>query len=122
MTSYLACTEAHATALGDRFLFHRNYVERTDDYIRSQLGDQAAAAIFDPATPLDEWRGPYASDYGVHLLLVTARAPARLAPLAEIGDLVRADLTEERRQSAIDRAIEAIVARYSVDDRLKAGD
>ncbi len=107
-----------ATRYGERFLFHRNYVDRTDDYIESQLGRSAAAAAFDPATPLGRWTGPYSSDFGEHLLFVTARTPARLAPLDEIRDLVRADLGEERRQQAIDRSIDAVIARYTIVDRL----
>ncbi|MFN0024423.1 MAG: peptidyl-prolyl cis-trans isomerase [Parvularculaceae bacterium] len=103
-----------ATRYGERFLFHKNYVDRTDDYIRSQLGQTAAAAIFNTATPLDTWSGPFSSEYGEHLVYVTGRTPARLAPLAEIEDLVRADLSEERRQAAIDKAIDAIVAKYRV--------
>jgi hypothetical protein len=103
-----------APRYGDRFLFHKNYVERTDDYIRSQLGAVATAAAFDPAAPLGEWSGPYASEHGEHLIFVTARAPARIPPLEEIEEIVRADLIEERRQQAIDAAIDAIVKRYRV--------
>ncbi len=104
-----------------RFEDAPRYVERTDDYIRSQLGAEAAAAIFDLDTALQEWRGPFSSDYGEHLVFVTARTPARLAPLAEIEDVVRADAAEERRQMAIDAAINRIVARYRVIDRLEGG-
>jgi len=107
-----------APRYGERFLFHRNYVDRTDDYVESQLGAAAAEAVFDPATPLGRWTGPYSSDYGEHLLFVMARAPARLAPLDDIKDLVRADLVEERRQQAIDRNIDAVVGRYAVVNRL----
>ncbi len=103
-----------APRYGERFLFHKNYVDRTEDYIRSQIGPLASAAVFDPAGLLNAWGGPYASEYGEHLIFVTARAPARLAPLAEIEDIVRADLNEERRQQAIDAAIDAIVKRYRV--------
>lgn len=103
-----------ATRYGERFLFHKNYVDRTDDYIRSQLGPLATAAALDPASPLKEWTGPYASEHGEHLLFVTARSDARLAPLGEIESIVRADLLEERRQQAIDAAIDAIVRRYRV--------
>lgn len=106
-----------APRYGDRFLFHKNYVERTDDYIRSQLGPLATTAAFDPATPLGEWSGPYASEHGEHLIFVTARAPARIPPLEEIEEIVRADLIEERRQQAIDAAIDTIVKRYrAVED------
>lgn len=109
-----------ATAYGDRFLFHKNYVDRTDDYIQSQLGDEIAAAIFDSSAPLSDWRGPYPSQYGEHLIYVAARAPSSLPPLDDIRDVVRSDLAEERRQEAIERAIEAVVAKYKVDERPNA--
>ncbi len=103
-----------ATRYGERFLFHKNYIDRTDDYIRSQIGQLATAAVFNPAAPLGEWAGPYSSEHGEHLIFVTARSPARLARLAEIEDVVRADIREERRQQAIDAAIDTIVRRYRV--------
>lgn len=110
-----------ASGLGDRFLFHKNYVDRTDDYIRSQLDDEIAAVIFDPSTPLNEWLGPYRSQYGAHLIYVSARAPASLPPLKDIREAVKADLAEERRQIAIENAVQSIVAKYRVDDRSLAG-
>lgn len=106
-----------ATRYGDRFLFHKNYVDRTDDYINSQLGPEVTAAAFGDAPP-GEWSGPYRSQYGEHLIFVSSRTPARQAPLREIADLVRADLVEERRQAAIEAAIDRVVARYRVDNRL----
>jgi parvulin-like peptidyl-prolyl isomerase len=106
-----------ATRYGDRFLFHKNYVDRTDDYINSQLGPEATAAAFGDAPP-GAWAGPYRSQYGEHLIFVSSRTPARLAPLREIADLVRADLVEERRQAAIDEAIDRVVGRYRVEIRL----
>jgi len=106
-----------ATRYGDRFLFHKNYVDRTEDYINSQLGPEATAAAFGDAPP-GAWTGPYRSQYGEHLIFVSARTQARRAPLREIADLVRADLVEERRQAAIGDAIDRVVARYRVDTRL----
>ncbi len=110
-----------APRYGERFLFHKNYVDRTDDYIKSQLGEAATVAIFDAQTLVNGWTGPFSSDHGEHLLYVTARAPARHAPLEEIADLVRSDLIEERRQRAIDAAIGSIVARYRVIRDLEVG-
>lgn len=110
-----------ATKYGERFLFHKNYVDRTDDYIRSQLGDAVGDAIFDPAGPLDEWLGPFKSEYGEHLIFVTARTKAELPALADVADLVKADLVEERRQAAIHSAVDQIVARYKIDDRFGDG-
>ncbi len=107
-----------ATRYGDRFLFHKNYVDRTKDYIASQLGSDVEQAVFAEDGALDEWRGPYQSQYGEHLIFVTARAPARLASLDEIKTVVKSDLAEERRQQAIDRAIDEMIAKYPVENRL----
>lgn len=111
-----------ATGYGDRFLFHKNYVDRTDDYIKSQLGPAIDDAVFNPTTALNQWNGPYFSPYGAHLIFITSRSPARLAPLADIADLVKVDLMEERRQQATGRAIADIVKNYTVDDRISRGE
>jgi len=111
-----------ASGHGDRFIFHKNYVERTVDYIASQLGPEVGAALADTETPLNQWIGPYTSQYGEHLIFIAARQPAGLPPLDEIHDLVTADLTEELRRSAIDSVIDDIVARYKVDNRLSGGE
>lgn len=103
---------------GDRFMFHKNYVDRTDDYIASQLGDAISDAVFDPATPLNEWVGPFQSQYGWHVVFVASRAARRTPPLEEIRDLVASDLAEELRQASIEKAIDDIVAKYRIDDRL----
>ncbi len=111
-----------ATGYGERFMFHKNYVERTKDYILSQLGPEIAAAAFSDATPLNEWVGPYRSQYGAHLLFTASRQPARLPPLEEIRDLVGADLADELRRAAIDAQIDEIVAGYRIDNRLLVDD
>lgn len=112
---------ADALKYGDRFLFHKNYVDRTRDYIGSQLGPEVERAVFDDAGALDEWRGPFSSDYGEHLVFVSAVAPQTLAPLDGIADAVAADLTEENRQTAIDHAIDDIVSKYKVVDETAGG-
>lgn len=104
-----------ATAYGDRFLFHKNYVDRTDEYIASQLGEEVRRAVFSSSPPLDAWTGPYRSEYGFHLVYVSSVSPARLAPLEEIRDLVASELAEEMRQRAIDAAIDAVISGYEIE-------
>jgi len=110
-----------ATAYGDRFLFHKNYVDRTDEYIASQLGDKIRDAVFSGAAPAGRWAGPFRSDYGYHLIFVAAVTPARLPPLEEIRDVVTSDLTADMRQIAIGKSIDAIVAKFRVDIRTGTG-
>jgi hypothetical protein len=100
--------------IGDRFVFHRNYVDRTDDYIRSQLGDAVGDAVFGGAAP-GVWRGPFLSEYGAHLIFVARVTPAATPPFADVAEAARADASEARRQAAIDKAIGDIVAKYPVE-------
>lgn len=103
-----------ATRYGERFLFHTNYVERTRDYIASQLGPDATAAIFDPATPHDAWIGPLRSPHGAHLVFILETRTERAPTLAEIADQLREDVRIERSRRAAEAAIARIVARYDV--------
>lgn len=63
------------------------------------LGAAVAAAAF--ALPVGEWSEPIASPYGLHLLRVEARAPARLPPLDEIRGAVTEALLAERAAGAL---------------------
>ncbi|MCB2114065.1 MAG: peptidylprolyl isomerase [Parvularculaceae bacterium] len=110
-----------ATGYGERFIFHKNYVERTDDYITSQLGPEIGEAVFGAGAPLGEWTGPYPSQYGEHLVFIASRQAARAPALDEIRDIVSADLKEELRAAAIGAAIDEIVAGYKVENRFSGG-
>ncbi|MEZ5922140.1 MAG: peptidylprolyl isomerase [Parvularculaceae bacterium] len=107
-----------APKYGDRFLFHTNYVDRTDDYIKSQIGEEATAAIFNRASPLDTWLGPYRSDYGDHLIFVASRSRSKIASFEAIKEIVRQDLMEDQKRAAVDKVIDDLVAKYRVDNRL----
>jgi hypothetical protein len=103
-----------ATAWGDRFLYHRNYVERTPDFVASHFGPAMAEAVFALAPDATLWRGPFISPYGAHLVLLTDLHEARDPALQEIRERVegdaRAALVRERQAEAVD----AIVERYEI--------
>lgn len=109
-----------ATGKGDRFPFGVNYVDRTYDYVASQFGDAAAAAIFESDGPFNAWRGPILSPYGAHAILVKKVTPERLPALPEIHDRIAEDVARDLRDRAKSSLIEAAVARYDVTVRLGA--
>ena len=98
---------------GDRFAFHVNYVERTEDFVVGHFGAEMAREVFALA-PSEDWRGPFASPYGAHLVLVAARTPAREPVLAEIRDRVLEDAQREAARAAQERAVAEVIARYDV--------
>jgi hypothetical protein len=106
-----------AIGLGDRFLYNRNYVDRTIDEVRSHFGDELTS-VLESANPDDSvWIGPYASPHGWHLILLTGRRESQIPPLSEIADLLREDGLREKREAALDKAIETIVSKYRVERR-----
>jgi peptidyl-prolyl cis-trans isomerase C len=98
---------------GDRFPFHVNYVERTEDFVASHFGAEMAARLFALA-PSEEWRGPFASSYGAHLVLVATRAPERAPALAEIRGRVLDDLQRDAAERLLEDALAEVIARYDV--------
>jgi hypothetical protein len=104
-----------AARYGDRFPFLLNYVERTDDFVRSQFGGEFLAQLDAKPADAGQWRGPFRSAQGWHLVLMTARVPARLPPLAGVRERVLDDWKREQREAGRRTAIDHIVAGYRIE-------
>ncbi|MCH1488071.1 MAG: peptidyl-prolyl cis-trans isomerase [Pseudomonadales bacterium] len=106
-------TFAQAGQYGERFLYSRNYIERTPSFVASHFGEAFQQEVF--ALAIDGvWQGPLSSDYGWHLILVKDNAAARMPELVEVAPIVLADMQREQRQQIKARAIEELVAKYTV--------
>ena len=105
---------SQAMSRGDRFLYHTNYVEREPEYVASHFGIPMTKAIFD-ANPSDsEWIGPFESDYGFHLVMVTKNEPGKYPDLADIQDRVAEDAQRELIIRKNEEAISGIIEEYEV--------
>ncbi len=99
---------------GDRFHYFVNYVERDPQFVASHFGAPMAEQVFalDPGDAT--WHGPFESEYGMHLVLLTRKAAGRYPELAEIEAVVRDDAEREAIAAQKDKAIQAIVDTYEV--------
>jgi hypothetical protein len=104
-----------AISLGDRFLYNRNYVDRTLEEVRSHFGDELTDMLESATLDSFTWRGPFASPHGWHLILLTGRKESRIPALSELATLLREDALRAKREAALGRAIEAIVSKYQVE-------
>ena len=104
-----------APGLGDRPLYFQNYIERTRDFVESNLGPDLTSTLDRVEPSSSTWYGPMRSPYGWHLVLLTERRPARLPDLEEIEDRVREDRERMRvadaRRTTIDRILEGYEVR-----------
>lgn len=90
-----------------------NRLEAADaERTRVLFGETLTDAVFE--APLDEWIGPFESDFGWHLVRVTERTPARDPQFAEVEDRVRQAYGEERLAAANERAFEDMRSNFDI--------
>lgn len=103
-----------AGAFGDRFLYNRRYVERTDGEVRSHFGDAMIEQLLSLAPSSTRWQGPIGSDHGWHLVLLSDRVESSIRPLAQAAPEIRRDLARQREEAALDAGVRAIVSGYEI--------
>jgi hypothetical protein len=104
--------ESDPADAGDPFLLEQDYRELTAPDAERLFGGAFAAQVAD--LPVGRWAGPIESGYGLHLVLVHERAPARLPELDEVRDVVTREWHAARREEANRAFYEALRARYEV--------
>jgi hypothetical protein len=61
-----------------------------------------------------DWHGPVRSPFGLHLVRISERLPARLPALAEIRDAVLAEWRDQQRREAREQAYGSLRERYEI--------
>ncbi len=105
---------SNAPRHGDRFPFFLNYVERGPEFVASHFGAAMAQGVFAIEPSDTTWHGPFESEYGAHLVMLTRNIAGRYPELAEVESGVRDDAEREAIAALKDKAIQAIVDTYEV--------
>lgn len=105
-------TPALAATAGDATLLPA-YLPLTDQQHIAQIfgGDFAAAVI---KLPPGEWKGPFPSDVGLHLVRVTDDRPGRLPALAEIRSQVESAWMTAHRNAFAQKRFDDLLKNYEV--------
>ncbi len=103
-----------AMAQGDYPPTGVNYVGAGEERVASDFSEDMASALFalDPADTV--WRGPFRSEDGYHLVLLTRRQDRKIPPLEEVRERVAMDARKALQRQRVDEAIDAIVSAYDV--------
>ncbi len=104
-----------AAGIGDRFPYHRNYVERTIEYIASHFGAGFAANLESLEPSAGEWRGPLRSAYGEHIVLLTRRVERSDPTLEAVRAEVERDYAQQEADAALAGMTGALRDRYEVE-------
>jgi hypothetical protein len=97
---------------GDPTLLPTSMSDVAISEIARNFGERFATAIAD--VPVGEWSGPIPSGYGLHLLRVSSKEPARMPELEEVRAALARDLLAERTKRANEAFYEALRDRYTV--------
>lgn len=97
---------------GDPLMLERDYPSRSEDEVAGLFGSEFASALL--RMEAGGWMGPVPSSYGLHLVLVRERTPARTPELTEVSDRVQSDLLTQRRDDAKQALIDSLKQRYQI--------
>jgi hypothetical protein len=97
---------------GDHFPYHLNYVDRTPDYIASHFGQPMAEALLGQTAGTKTWLGPFRSDHGTHLVMLTRNVAAHTPALEEIRSQVYQDVVRAQIKERTERSIQDIIDRF----------
>jgi hypothetical protein len=103
---------AQAATVGDSSPLGARFERAAAPRLNILFGETMTAAVF--AAPVDEWSGPFESDFGLHLVRVTDHSPARQRTFAEARDAVLAAFASDRRERRNEAAWQAMRSRYEV--------
>jgi hypothetical protein len=104
--------ESDPAASGDPFLLEQVYRNLAAHDVERLFGRAFATQVAE--LPVGRWSGPATSGYGLHLVLVGERIPARLPDLDEVRDAVANEWRAARREEANRAFYEGLRARYEV--------
>lgn len=97
---------------GDRTPLESRLVEAERERVSILFGDALTSAVF--AAEPGVWLGPFASDFGLHVVRLVERTDARQPAFEEIENEVRRVFADERRREANAAAYADMRSRYDV--------
>jgi hypothetical protein len=103
---------ADADAAGDPLPLRAELSEASESEVERTFGNDFAEALRDVEP--GRWQGPIASAYGLHLVFVRARTPARHPTLDEIRERVQSEWLVQRRREANESVYRRFRERYEV--------
>ena len=85
-----------------------------EEEVASHFGESFAAGVFAVDQAKEDWIGPFRSEYGFHLLLLTTVKAGYFPSLDEVRARVVDDVTQKRVREELDRIYRDTRGTYEV--------
>ncbi len=108
----LRSESADPRELGDRTLLEHQFRELPRREVAGIFGDSFAEKL--NTAPEQQWTGPIASAYGIHLVFIEDRIDGRAPTLDEVRPLVRRDWEQKRRAELAENFYQGLLRKYKV--------
>ena len=102
-----------AGRFGERFLYNRNYAQRSDVEVASHFGEPFQRQIFG-FSPTSHWQAPVRSDYGYHLILLKKLTKSFVPKFDEVMAAVVTDAQRQQSREVQRQAISKLIEKYRV--------
>jgi hypothetical protein len=97
---------------GDRTLLEHQFRDLPRREVVGIFGDSFAEKL--NASPIQQWTGPIASAYGIHLVFIEDRIDGREPTLDEVRPMVLRDWERERRAELAESFYQGLLRKYNV--------
>jgi hypothetical protein len=109
-------SELDPTQVGDTILVEAAQPLSTAAEVSGRFGGSFAEGLF--ALEVGSWGGPIRSGFGLHLVRVLEEEPGRAARLERVRERVRNDLSQQRKEEALDAYLATLLEKYEVEVRV----
>ena len=111
-----------AATHGDPFLYPADLPPRSEREFTKTFGPMFAAEVIELVPEPPDWRGPFESAYGMHVVWVHERTEARLPALEEVERELREAVFEEKGREELRRTTEELRRSYTVQRAAEPGE
>ena len=113
-TKHQKLSTTESLPFGDRFLYHRNYAEKTSGFLESQFGTSFTNALTKLEVTKTKWQGPILSDHGWHWVKLINKSAEGFSALPDIQSTVKADYLGYLKQQHKQQQIEQLIKEYKI--------
>jgi len=112
-TANNATTDEPPKHWGDSFMMRYHYVNQDQRQIANNFGGSFAASV--AGLPAGQWRGPFKSAYGWHLVKLSDKRDSYIPDFDEVSESVLAHWHQQQRDKANEEAFARLQKSYQIE-------
>lgn len=117
---YQSLTIEEGLKFGDRFIYHRNYIDKDEVYLTEQFGQEFFNSLSEFSQNENLWQGPIQSEHGYHLIKLVNKKKYGQKDFIAIKEVVREDYLIHLKSKHKDKRIKKLIDDYNIKMEIKS--